>query len=63
MKVGDLVKTLQRDPAAPIGTHGIVTEIDQYSPHVTLIRVQLMIEPPVALRFVKKDLRVVSDAE
>jgi len=62
-KVGDLVRTLTREYVAPVGTHGIVTNIIKYSPYVTLIRVQLMIEPPAALEFVRKDLRIISRAE
>ena len=63
MKVGDLVRTLTREYVAPIGTYGVVTKITKYSSYVTLIRVQLQVEPPAALEFVRKDLRIISHGE
>jgi threonine/homoserine efflux transporter RhtA len=62
-KVGDLVRTLTREYVAPIGTYGVVTNIVKYSFYVTLIRVQLMVEPPAALEFVREDLRIISHAK
>ena len=69
MKVGDLVKTRSYDAVVPAGAHGIITKVvwrDFELEDYTIVKVQLMIDPPVVvgnrLNFACMQLKVVSES-
>ncbi len=69
MKVGDLVRTRSYDVVVPTGTYGIITKVvwrDFEVEDYTVVKVQLMIHPPVVfknlLNFACVQLEVVSES-
>jgi hypothetical protein len=67
VKVGDLIKTRNYDAVVPTGTHGIITKVvwkDLVDEDYTIVKVQLMIDPPIVdgnrLNFACMQLKVVS---